>query len=32
KAQLNPQSMATSKIDVFVQQYDDTVKYLSEKK
>ena len=32
KYQLNPQGMDTSKMDVFVQQYADTVKYLSEKK
>ncbi|MCO1608797.1 protein disulfide oxidoreductase DsbA, partial [Escherichia coli] len=28
----NPQGMDTSNMDVFVQQYADTVKYLSEKK
>ena len=32
KYQLNPQGMDTSNMDVFVQQYADTVKYLSEKK
>ena len=32
KYQLNPQGMDTSNMDVFVQQYADTVKYPSEKK
>ena len=32
KYQLNPQGMDTSNMDVFVQQYAYTVKYLSEKK
>ena len=32
KYQLNPQGMDTSNMDVFVQQYANTVKYLSEKK
>ncbi len=32
KSQLNPQGMDTRNMDDFVQQYADTVKYLSEKK
>ncbi|MDI4738297.1 DsbA family protein, partial [Salmonella enterica subsp. enterica serovar Kentucky] len=32
KYQINPQGMDTSSMDVFVQQYADTVKYLVDKK
>lgn len=32
KYQLNPEGMDTSSMDIFVQQYADTVKYLVEKK
>jgi len=30
--QVNPQGMDASNMDIFVQQYADTVKYLVEKK
>ncbi|MGS9102718.1 DsbA family protein, partial [Salmonella enterica subsp. enterica serovar Infantis] len=32
KYKINPQGMDTSRMDVFVQQYADTVKYLVDKK